>query len=395
MLAIVRRRVYCVLVVLAVGGSMASGAPMLIGLGDLTGGSFASDGDNVAPNGTAAVGNSDSPAGAEAFLWTPAGGMIGLGFLPGRGESDAYAVSDGGAVVVGIGTSSGGGAAFRWTAAGGMTDLGPLPPGGGGSVATGISADGAVIVGTYITATGREAFRWTTGGGFMTLGDLSSGIFFPDSWAMGISPDGTSIVGRSLNDSGFLEAFRWRSVGGMIGLADLAGGAFSSVARAASADGSVVVGRGTSASGTEAFRWEAGSMTGLGDLAGGAFSSEALGVSGDGSIVVGLSRGAADGTNRAFLWTAADGMQDLRDILLGAGTTGLEGWTLYAATGISTDGRTIVGFGINPIGRPEGWIVTIPEPSSLALLTAAALVLVRSRVWVRSTACVKTFSKAS
>lgn len=71
------------------------------------------------------------------------------------------------------------------------------------------------------------------------------------------------------------------------GLGDLAGGGFSSQAFAISADGSVVVGEGTSALGTEAFRWTIrDGMVGLGTLAG---DSQALGVSADGSIVVGIS----------------------------------------------------------------------------------------------------------
>jgi probable HAF family extracellular repeat protein len=60
------------------------------------------------------------------------------------------------------------------------------------------------------------------------------------------------------------------------GLGDLAGGSFSSFAIGVSADGSVVVGQGLSASGSEAFRWTSGTgMVGLGDLPGGLFFSSA------------------------------------------------------------------------------------------------------------------------
>jgi probable HAF family extracellular repeat protein len=63
----------------------------------------------------------------------------------------------------------------------------------------------------------------------------------------------------------------------MVGLGDLDAGLFTSQAFAVSADGSVVVGLGSSASGFEAFRWTSGGgMVGLGDLAGGAFFSQAL-----------------------------------------------------------------------------------------------------------------------
>ena len=54
------------------------------------------------------------------------------------------------------------------------------------------------------------------------------------------------------------------------GLGDLPGGDFKSAAYAISADGSVVAGQSSSASGSEAFRWTlAGGIVGLGDLAGG------------------------------------------------------------------------------------------------------------------------------
>ncbi|GAH22327.1 unnamed protein product, partial [marine sediment metagenome] len=41
----------------------------------------------------------------------------------------------------------------------------------------------------------------------------------------------------------------------------------------------------------------------------------------------------------------------------------LTGWTLRSATGISDDGLTFVGYGLNPSGYQEAWIATIPEPA--------------------------------
>ena len=54
------------------------------------------------------------------------------------------------------------------------------------------------------------------------------------------------------------------------GLNDLPGGVFDSEARATSADGSVIVGRGTSNRGDEAFRWTPSTgMVGLGAMTSG------------------------------------------------------------------------------------------------------------------------------
>jgi hypothetical protein len=47
-----------------------------------------------------------------------------------------------------------------------------------------------------------------------------------------------------------------------------------------------------------------------------------------------------------------DGMQNLRELLLAGGATGLTGWRLVKASALSADGSTIVGFGVNS-GRAE------------------------------------------
>src|SRR5262247_1739273 len=107
-----------------------------------------------------------------------------------------------------------------------------------------------------------------------------------------------------------LEGRRLLSLATLQPLGDLPGGSFYSSAAGISADGSVVVGMGTSASGYEAFRWTAGGgMVGLGDLPGGGFASTAYGVSGDGSVIVGQGYSASG--YEAFRWTAGGGMVGL------------------------------------------------------------------------------------
>jgi uncharacterized membrane protein len=154
----------------------------------------------------------------------------------------------------------------------------------------------------------------------------------------------------------------------MVGLGDLPGGIFSSIANAANADGSVIVGQGRSAQGSEAFRWTSaggGSMQALGDLPGGSVNSTALAVSADGAIIVGMGTiaGPIPGSDapEAMIWDADHGMRDLKDVLTAAGASSVSGWTLQQATGVSADGTVIVGYGLDPLGQTQAWLAHLPR----------------------------------
>jgi probable HAF family extracellular repeat protein len=269
------------------------------------------------------------------------------------------------------------------------------------SRATDVSADGSVIVGTW----GSQAMRWTQETGFVGLGDFPGGLF--GSWANAVSADGSVVVGlgsievciphfgcgsqsvpfRWTQASGMVrlmiavppwdlsadgsvivggsgEAVRWTQATGSVGLGDLPGGEVRSSAYGVSADGSVIVGYGTSDAGVEAFRWTPDSgMVGLGILPGYGFSS-AQDVSSDGSLVVGSFgfEGTYAGT---FIWDASHGMRNLSDVLINLGLgDSLAGWSLDFASAISADGRVIVGYGTNPDGNTEAWIARLaPQPT--------------------------------
>jgi probable HAF family extracellular repeat protein len=325
----------------------------------------------VSADGSAVVGTSYGAGGQQAFYWTAETGMIGLGDFPGPAvQSEANAVSGDGLTVVGYGTgvSTGGGStalAFKWTAATGLLALDDLPGGDDLSIAGGISFDGSSIVGTGSTSVGDNGYRavlWQGGGPARAIDDR------PRSGASNISPDGSTVVGQQIFDTG-IQAFRWTEAEGMIALGDLPGGDFYSEATAASWDGSVIVGRGSGLHASyehEAFRWTAESgLVGLGDLPGGIFDSFALATSYDGSIVVGMGSGSTY-NSEAFIWDSLNGMRNLREVLIKEyGMTELSDWRLINATGISADGTTIVGAGVNPSGYTEAWRVSgIPEPSS-------------------------------
>jgi probable HAF family extracellular repeat protein len=91
-----------------------------------------------------------------------------------------------------------------------MQDLGTL--GGDESWALGVSADGSVVVGWAYNAAGqRRAFRWTAAGGMEDLNITYAHLLTNRSKlysANAISPDGRYIVGQGYNAAtGRLEAY--------------------------------------------------------------------------------------------------------------------------------------------------------------------------------------------
>lgn len=371
-----------IVLVATLSTASAGVVPSFQSLGDLPGGVYFSSGFALSADGSVAVGVSSStasdPGHTEAFRWSAADGIVGLGMLPGQPYSTAHETSANGAVVVG----NSGPTAFRWTAGTGLVSLGDLPGGVTSSFAYGVNGSGDVVVGrsssSSSTSANTEAFRWTQATGMVGLGDLPGGVF--NSRAHSITSDGAVIVGRGTSANGS-EAFRWTSGGGMVGLGFLPNGGDESSATDVSADGSVVVGSGSTNTNSEtAFRWTAADgMISLGVLDSGfpVSFSEALATSADGSVIVGSSFGS--GGFEGFLWTQDDGMRAMMDILTDDYGIDLTGWEINTVSDISADGMTIVGTGRNPAGNTVGWIATIPEPTTGALALLAGAIFTRRR----------------
>jgi probable HAF family extracellular repeat protein len=366
---------------------LALGSSPFQGIGYVPG--YGSTANAVSANGAFVVGNGGRAglvAGeTEALRWTQAGGIAFLGDVPGGLiRSFALGVSADGNVVVGegrYGADSLQYEAFRWTPTTGLVGLGFLP-GGTRSSGAGVSADGSILVGQGFTSAGlNEAFRWTEAGGMQGLGGLVPG---GASFAFDISPDGSRVVGAA-NTGVRTEATFWTQGGGWTSIGKLPGGldGIGALATDASTDGSVIVGMSSSTLvqfSYEPFRWTAaGGMQGLGLLQADHNLATVTGVSGDGLTIVGIS-GPYSGINRKpFIWDASHGMRELRVVLESDYGMNLSGWTLTEVTEISQDGNTFVGYGTNPQGVTEGWIATIPEPSTLSLLVVACLCVLRRR----------------
>lgn len=315
----------------------------------------------VSADGAVVVGFSDM----VPFRWTLYGGMeeLDLGHFSYMGGATAIS-GDGEVAVGGISGPGGSEVAVRWISPLEMESL-PRLPGGDSSSAFGVNLDGSVIVGhSDSTVTEHEqAFLWTVADGTIGLGTLAGHY---KSRASSVSSDGRVVAGTSCSRTAGQMAFRWTAGGGMTGLGYLPGYDVSE-ASDVSADGKTIVGACFSDKAEEAFRWRKGdrrypfiieTMEGLGDLKGGDVASRAYGVSGDGEIVVGV--GSTDSGDEAAIWIG-DKIYNLKTYLIKKFRLPIKDWTLTAATDISTDGKTIVGYGINPDGETEAWIASISK----------------------------------
>jgi uncharacterized membrane protein len=318
---------------------------------------------DVSDDGAAIVGLSMFNSIYNAFLWTE-GDMLPLisPWFHFEFQNFAFAISPDGTVPVGSGCTEGYKPAY-WLD-GEFTIL-PGPRGGEpDGEAHDSTAAGQVIVGGVREGRIFVPVRWDRGVATV-LGDtrgITSGRI-----AAAVNADATVIVGPPASTVHNVDpaAFAWTS-GVTSLLPDLPGGNQDSYAVAVSEDGSVIVGSASSEnSGVAAFeavRWGDGVPAGLGDFAGGAFDSHASGVSGDGSRVVGVGQiGTSSASRRAFLWDETRGMRDLKMVLETDHGLDLTGWTLHAASSISTDGTIIVGWGQGPDGFTQAWRAVLPH----------------------------------
>jgi hypothetical protein len=299
------------------------------------------------------------------------------------------------------------GGAFHWMPTSGTTAIGARQ-------GVDVSRDGNVIVGNALDQAGREnAAVWTGGTSWRLLGSISPTAQPCDdllSAAFGASGDASVIVGLAWDGCRIARAFRWEESTGVVDLGTITGG--STRANAVSGNGRVVVGWDIHPTGMrQGAKW----VDGKGELIKGrsGFVGEAFGINSDGSLIVGTNCDPADYlTPTAWTWTQAEGvkcfpvrrpawalnlpyqvlMQNpsddgrviggslsfgldaesvvwfdgepffLRDYLRSHGVPdAFEGWyNTGFVTGVSPDGRTLVGYGAGPIGF-QGFMVLLPK----------------------------------
>jgi hypothetical protein len=157
------------------------------------------------------------------------------------------------------------------------------------------------------------------------------------------------------------RAFVWYSSGAAFSIGVLPGNDYSE-SLAVSGDGSTVVGFSGNVFGgvnDHAFRWTAAG--GMIDLGAGS-QARALATTRDGSVIVGDG-----GSSGAFLWTSNLGAVNLEAWLPTQGIP-LNGRRLKEATGISADGRVIVGLWRTSSFAPvRGFRIVLPRSPAICV----------------------------
>jgi len=183
-----------------------------IGLEDL-GSSVAnrsSRANDVNADGSIIVGWQDGLDGfRQAAVWNN-GVQTVLSFPNNDPVSEAGAVSANGNWVVGSGNFSNNNEAWRWSESTGIINMGSIFDPSWRGAATAINADGSKIVGFYRPngpALFGQGFFWSEETGMVNLNDYVTSLGFDDlgiilSLPLGMSDDGTAIVGMGLGAAG-------------------------------------------------------------------------------------------------------------------------------------------------------------------------------------------------
>jgi uncharacterized membrane protein len=224
------------------------------------------------------------------------------------------------------------------------------------SVAFGIT-DALQIVGSAATANRHSAaFCWNPVDGMHALTAPADG-----GKALGISHDGNRIYGWTQTRDRPRHGVLWRADGTAVApdvdaqVDELTGGNGSAT---------ILFGiAGDNGSRKRPYRWVPGTparnltRADLRSVAPIRFDAG----SADGAIVVGSSGSGSDSI--AFVWTPAGGAQPLADFLARRSISIPSGWTLSAATAISSDGHCLGGFGLHD-GGFDSFIVDLTSAAS-------------------------------
>ena len=273
----------------------------------------------ISGDGTTVVGEIDQDGLRYAARWREGTGWQNLGDLGLGGcdafRSSAFGTNVDGSIVVGLGWEACKGRGFIWNDA--NSEMTMLPQSITDSARANAVSDDGTVIGGWQQGNCRQSAAWFEG-------DATETLLTPDKCGeiFGVSADGAVLYGQ--NENGFVfEAMYWTEDTGIVYL-------------------------GNSPYHDDDF-----------------VPSAVVDRTPSGDLMVGFSGSFFDGY-LATVWTE-DGPQDLKQMLLAAGATGLENLTLEYATGVSADGRTIVGQAFDPFTfATTGFVATLPAAGCAA-----------------------------
>ncbi len=306
---------------------------------------------------------------SRPVVWTLEGGVEALPTLTSARPDEAVnASSYDGSVLGGIAVDQSGDArAAYWVEGAGpiflADDDGCVPV-----TISAVSRDGSVFAGDALCErpdepTIVEGYRAEIGGVIKLIGQIETPPYRAQTRSIvhAMSDDGQVLIGSaSTGDLMPRVAVRWDQAEGLTELPLLAVG--EADAHDISADKRFVAGRVEGGAGYLAAIWEIGfPPEELGDLPGGAVSSSAAAMTPDGQIVVGSSAGLGIEQipgQEPFVWDRVNGMRNLRTLLILEHGLPLVGRQMSRITGVSDNGRVIVGWDPDPVsGSNNGWMV--------------------------------------
>jgi uncharacterized membrane protein len=294
--------------------------------------------------------------GAPYFTWTRSQGIVKIG---GGGNAGQPAISGDGSTIFGTTFDENGiGQAARWL---GGTQWQLL-----GSVEGGVNCDSSLSSGYDISYDGRlgvglawlpkqcsaQAASWdlVDGGPATGLGTL---VPNRSTRANTISGDGHVIAGWQDSDVGIRQGARW--VDGVEMVLLTAAGAPVGEVQHTNYDGTVMVGLYYPFGSDDGWLWtQSRGFTALTSPSLVFKTAIPIAATEDGALVFGAVRERFRGTTRAVFWRNGKATY-LRDYLAARGLAA--GWDTRYVTAASADGGTLTGWGINPNGRIEGFVI--------------------------------------
>ncbi len=330
----------------------------------------------LSANGSVAAGYI---TGGQFFHWTPARGVVFVGGNgPGGGIGGSAVLSDDGTRFSGNSTNpvtNLSEMSYYSIPAGTWTRLGTIGGSSGNEASSGwgMSGNGQSVVGLgWVNAGTAHAIQWKQGG---STQDLCSTVAGMSSRANATNFDGSVVGGWQDDSTGFRQAAIWQN--GVQSLITRLAQPVSEVLDV-NAAGTYAVGYGGFA--TDSLPWRYNTTTGQIELLGtiDPFNSDrgATGVSDDGKTVVGFDRGFPPFAGKGTIWFEGIGIQNLTTFATSIGVPIPAGVTLTLPLAISADGLTISGFD----NSFNGFVISIPEPASAGLAGfALSIVLMRRR----------------